>query len=87
MISQLDTGLSRDRNLNFTKPVDANIVQIVDNHEVNKTQDNNKTTKESNTSLHKKKEEERKKEEHYNYKNTFSDGTPIKTYAQEESLL
>ena len=85
MISQLNTGLSRDRNLNFRKPEDANNVQIVDNHEGNKARDDNKTTKESNTSIQKTKEEARKKEEYANYRNTFSDGKPLKTYAQEES--
>ena len=72
MISQLNTGLSRDRNLNFRKPADANNVQIVDNHEGNKARDDNKTTKESNTSIQKTKEEARKKEEYANYRNTFS---------------
>ena len=85
MISQSNNGLSRDRNLNFRKPTDANNVQIVDNHKGNKAQDDNKTIKESNTSVQKSKEEARKREEYDNYRNTFSDGRPQKIYAQEES--
>ena len=84
MISQLDAGFSRDSNLNFRKTIDAN-VQILDNQNGNKRRDDNKISKESNTSIQKTKEEARKKEEYDNYRNTFSDGKPIKTYAQEES--
>ena len=73
MLSQLDTNLTRDRNLNF-KLSDANSMQILDNQA--KSKDASRTvakfSSSSSSSSNNKKEEAARRKEYDNYINTFT---------------
>ena len=78
-----------DRNLNYKNVKDAGSrISNVDNYLGNNEDADNeeKATKQSNISTQKIKEEERSRREYDNYRNTFSDGKPMKKYAQDEII-
>ena len=74
MLSQLDTTLSRDRNLNFNIS-DASSMQILDNQ--GRQDAKRPVTKFS--SSQKKKEEVARKKEYDNYHHTFTNGSHKRT--------
>ena len=73
MLSQLDTNLTRDRNLNF-KLSDANSMQILDNQAKSKDASRAvaKFSSSSSSSSNNKKEEAARRKEYDNYINTFT---------------
>ena len=71
MLSQLDTNLTRDRNLNF-KLSDANSMQILDNQAKSKDASRTVAKFSSSSSSNNKKEEAARRKEYDNYINTFT---------------
>ena len=76
MLSQLETNLTRDRNLNFNLS-DANSMQILDNQAKSKdaTRTVAKFSSSSSSSGQNKKEEAARRKEYDNYINTFTNGS------------